>query len=139
MWSGAGSGCSTSSNAQSWQTAATNWAAIDCGTKRGSNDVSADADPATGAAVYDTFGYGGWLQVGGTSLSSPLIAAVYALAGNVVELGLPGAERLPRPGSLHDVTTGSNGSCSLTRCSATPASGYDLPTGIGTPNGLGGF
>ena len=84
VWSGTGSGCSTVISAQSWQTSASNWAAIGCGTKRGMNDVSAVADPATGAAVYDTYGYGGWLVVGGTSLSSPLIAAVYALAQRAV-------------------------------------------------------
>jgi subtilase family serine protease len=48
---------------------------------RATADVSADADPASGLAVYDTTGESGWLQVGGTSLASPLIAATYALAG----------------------------------------------------------
>ena len=46
------------------------------------NDVAADANPSTGAAVYDTFGFGGWLVDGGTSLSTPLIAGVFALSGN---------------------------------------------------------
>src|SRR5947209_4109380 len=48
-------------------------------------DVSAVADPATGVAVYDTTpfnGQPGWFKVGGTSVSSPIIAAVIALAGN---------------------------------------------------------
>jgi subtilase family serine protease len=141
-WSGGGSGCSTVNNAQSFQTTATNWAAIGCGTKRGMADVSADADPATGAAVYDSFGAGGWNVVGGTSLSSPLIAAVYALAGNVATWNYPAQSAYDSPGSLHDVTTGSNGSGGT--CTAHPlqchaGAGYDLPTGIGTPNGLGGF
>ena len=138
VWNGAGSGCSHVSSAQSWQTSASNWSAINCGTKRGSNDVSADADPATGAAVYDTYGYGGWLQVGGTSLSAPLIAAVYALAANSSTWAYPAQSVYNSPGSLRDVTTGSNGSCSFTlQCNA--GVGFDLPTGIGTPNGLGGF
>jgi subtilase family serine protease len=137
-WSGGGSGCSTVNSAQSWQTTATNWAAIACGTKRGIADVSADADPATGAAVYDSFGAGGWNQVGGTSLSAPLIAGVYALANNVGNWNYPAQSVYQSPGSLHDVTTGSNGSCAHTlQCHA--GAGYDLPTGIGTPNGLGGF
>jgi subtilase family serine protease len=141
-WSGGGSGCSTVISAQSWQLSATNWAAIGCGTKRGMADVSADANPSTGAAVYDTFGFGGWLVVGGTSLSAPLIAGVYALAGNVTTWNYPAQSVYLSPGSLHDVTTGSNGSggtCTTHPLQCHAGVGYDLPTGIGTPNGLGGF
>jgi subtilase family serine protease len=138
VWNGSGSGCSSIWSAQSWQTANPNWSSTGCGTKRGMNDVAADADPGTGAAVYDTYGYSGWLQVGGTSLSSPLVAAVYALASNSSNWAYPAQSAYDNAGSLHDVTTGSNGSCSFTlQCNA--AAGYDLPTGIGTPNGLGGF
>jgi subtilase family serine protease len=138
VWDGTGSGCSTHNSAQSWQTSASNWAAIAC-TGRGMNDVSADADPDTGASVYDTYGYGGWLTVGGTSLSSPLIAAVYALAGNASTWAYPAQSVYLSTGSLHDVTTGSNGSCGTHTLRCTAGVGYDLPTGIGTPNGLGGF
>ncbi len=83
-WSSAGSGCSAYETANSWQTAVSDWSQTGCGTKRGVADVSADADPNTGAAVYDSTRYQGqpgWFQVGGTSLSSPLIASVFALAG----------------------------------------------------------
>ena len=139
VWNGTGSGCSGVISAQSWQTSASNWAAIGCGTKRGMTDVSADADPNTGAAVYDTYGYGGWLVVGGTSLSSPLIAGVYALAGNVTTWNYPAQSVYLAPGSLHDVTSGSNGSCPSHPLQCSAGSGYDLPTGIGTPNGLGAF
>jgi subtilase family serine protease len=140
VWNGTGSGCSTVISAQSFQTSASNWAAIGCGTKRGMTDVSAVADPATGAAVYDTYGYGGWLVVGGTSLSSPLIAGVYALAQNVSTWNYPAQSVYLAPGSLHDVTTGANGnSCSTHPLQCHAGVGYDLPTGIGTPNGLGGF
>ena len=41
-------------------------------------------------------------------------------------------------GSLHDVTTGSNGSCSGSYL-CTGKAGYDGPTGVGTPNGILGF
>jgi len=137
-WSGGGSGCSSAYSAQSWQTATSNWSAIGCGSGRGVADVSAVGDPNTGAAVYDTYGYGGWLVVGGTSLSAPLIGAVYALAGHESNWSYPAQSVYNSPGSLHDVTTGSNGSCTHTlQCNA--GSGYDLPTGIGTPNGIGGF
>jgi subtilase family serine protease len=141
VWNGTGSGCShlAGNVARSWQTTATNWAAIACGTFRGMTDVSADADPNTGAAVYDSYGFGGWLRVGGTSLSAPLIGAVYALAGNASSFSYPAQTAYLSPGSLHDVTSGSNGSCATHPLQCNAGSGYDLPTGIGTPNGLGGF
>jgi hypothetical protein len=103
------------------------------------NDVSAVADPNTGAAVYDSYGAGGWVQVGGTSLSAPLIGAVYALAGNAPSFTYPAQSAYVSPGSLHDVTTGTNGSCGGHPLQCGAGVGYDLPTGIGTPNGLGGF
>jgi subtilase family serine protease len=138
VWSGTGSGCSSANSAQPFQSAVANWSTIACG-GRGMNDVSADADPSTGAAVYDSFGYGGWVQVGGTSLSAPLVGAVYALAGNASSWNYPAQSAYDAPGSLNDVTSGNNGFCggaSLT-CDAGP--GFDLPSGVGTPNGLGGF
>jgi subtilase family serine protease len=142
-WNGAGSGCSSYLAAPAWQTADANWALTGCGTKRGVADVAADANPSSGAAVYDTVKYqgrSGWFQVGGTSLSSPLIAAVYALAGGAPSLYPASAlypHQLDSPASLHDVTSGSTGSCSTIICNA--ASGYDGPTGVGTPNGIGAF
>ncbi len=110
------------------------------------------ADPNTGVAVYDTAnscgtskfcdylisvglvqGADGWVQVGGTSASSPIIASVFALAGTTSP-SLPYAN----PGALFDVTSGSNGSCGGSYlCTAGP--GYDGPTGLGTPNGTGAF
>jgi subtilase family serine protease len=139
VWSLSGSGCATANTAQSWQSGNANWPGIAC-SGRGMNDVSADADPNTGAAILDSYGAGGWVQVGGTSLSAPLIASVYALAGNASTWSYPAQSVYDSPGSLHDVTTGDNdnGSCPVAAwCNA--GSGYDLPTGIGTPNGLGGF
>jgi hypothetical protein len=107
---------------------------------RGVADVSADADPMTGAAVFDSTPYqgrSGWFQVGGTSLSAPLIAAVFALAGNAGSVNYPASIPYRHLASLHDVTGGSNGSCGTIMCKA--GSGYDGPTGVGTPNGIGGF
>jgi subtilase family serine protease len=128
-WSGAGSGCSSYEAKPSWQ--------HDTGCSgRSVSDVSAVADPGTGVAVYDTYGQGGWFVVGGTSASSPLIAAVYALAGAPAD---PAASVVyAHAGSLNDITSGSNGSCSASYlCNA--GAGYDGPTGLGTPNGLGAF
>ena len=75
-------------------------------------DVAAVADPNTGVAVYDTYGLhpGGWLVFGGTSVSAPLIAGVYALAGNAASLTY-GSFPYAHTASLFDVTSGSNGSC----------------------------
>lgn len=131
-WSGAGSGCSTYEAKPSFQT--DNLCA-----NRTVADVSADADPNTGAAVYDSvpyYGYVGWFQVGGTSLSSPLIAGVYALAGTYGN-SLPYSQ-FNYATNLHDVTSGANGSCGGTYL-CTALSGYDGPTGLGTPNGTGAF
>jgi subtilase family serine protease len=133
-WADAGSGCSTLNTALS--------GAASFGTgcsKRAEADVSAVADPNTGVAVYDSFayqGYVGWLVFGGTSVSSPIIASVYALAGNAASID----NNYPytHSGSLNDVTSGSNGTCSPSQL-CTARVGWDGPTGLGTPNGVGAF
>ncbi|MEU6850800.1 S53 family peptidase [Actinacidiphila alni] len=132
VWSGTGSGCSAYDAKPSWQTDA------DCG-KRTIADVSAVADPATGVAVYDTYGSdSGWEVFGGTSASAPLIASVYALAGTPSSGSYPSSFPYAHTDALNDVTSGSNGSCDSTyQCNG--ASGYDGPTGLGTPNGTAAF
>jgi subtilase family serine protease len=133
-WTGAGSGCSAYEPKQSWQTDG------GCSQQRTVADVSADADPASGASVYDTTRYqgqAGWFKVGGTSLSAPLVAGVYGLAGNAGSTTY-GSYPYRHAGSLFDVTSGSNGSCGGSYL-CTAMSGYDGPTGLGTPNGTGGF
>ncbi|MFL6240450.1 MAG: peptidase S8 [Actinomycetes bacterium] len=139
-WSGAGSGCSAYEAKQSWQT--------DSGcARRTVADVAAVADPNTGLGVYDTncnfLGqvqgscFSGWATVGGTSLSSPLIASVYALAGNTASITY-GSYPYAHTSGLNDVTSGSNGSCSGSYL-CTAKTGYDGPTGLGTPNGATAF
>lgn len=138
-WSGAGSGCSAYESQPAFQAAL----GLSGCANRMVADVSADADPNTGAAVYDSYGYQGargWFQVGGTSLSSPIIAGVYALSGNIP--GTIQANSIPYSSAslpfLHDVISGNNGICSVSYlCGA--ANGYDGPTGIGSPNGAGAF
>jgi subtilase family serine protease len=107
-------------------------------------DVSADADPNTGAAVYDSYSYlgsRGWFQVGGTSLAAPLVAGIYGLANSVSSSVF--ANSLPYANlnyslNLHDITLGSNGVCGgLSLCQA--AVGYDGPSGLGSPIGLTDF
>jgi len=103
--------------------------------KRTVADVAAVADPNTGVAVYDSYGSSGWLVFGGTSVAAPLIALVYALAGNAGSINA--SYPYSHSGSLFDVTSGSNGSCGSYLC--TGGTGFDGPTGLGTPNGIGAF
>ena len=109
-------------------------------------DVSAIADPYTGVAVYDTYGVGGWLVFGGTSVAAPVVASVYALAGNAATVTTPsttnggyGSSLYTSGGTLNDVTSGSNGHCRKAAYLCTAGAGYDGPTGLGTPNGTGSF
>jgi len=133
-WNGAGSGCSRFNTQLSGQ------ASVGTGcSRRAVADVSAVADPATGVAVFDSTpfqGRSGWFVVGGTSASSPIIASVFALAGNARSIN----NNFPysHTGSLFDVTSGSNGSCSPSQL-CTARAGWDGPTGLGTPNGTGAF
>jgi Big-like domain-containing protein/uncharacterized protein DUF11 len=128
---GTGSGCSVYEPKPSWQT--------DTGcSKRTDNDVAADADPSTGVAIYDSYSEGGWLEVGGTSASSPMIAAVYALAGTPAAGSVPASYAYADPSALYDVTMGSDGSCGSSYL-CTAKVGYDGPTGLGTPDGLAAF
>jgi len=150
-WSEAGSGCSALEPKPSWQKD------TGCG-KRSVADVAAVADPATGVAVYDSYndcsqpalcdtllslgldeGADGWIGVGGTSAASPIIASVYALAGNTASIK-DGSYPYAHRSALNDVTFGAN---SLLGCSpsylCTATAGYDGPTGLGTPDGTGAF
>ncbi|MFF5499887.1 peptidase S8 [Streptomyces aquilus] len=130
---GTGSGCSAYDAKPSWQTDAS------C-TKRMIADVSAVADPATGVSVYDSYGSDGtgWNTYGGTSASAPIIASVYALAGTPGSSDYPASYPYAHTTALNDVTSGSNGSCT-TSYFCTAKSGYDGPTGLGTPAGLAAF
>lgn len=145
-WRGGGSGCSRYEPKPSWQHDKS------CA-RRTVADVAAVADPATGLGVYDTFnscplalfcdglissgaaqGLNGWAKIGGTSLAAPIIAAIYALAGNKQGASYAYGHR----SSLTDVTSGTNGSCNSSYLCVAKA-GYDGPTGLGTPLGLGAF
>jgi subtilase family serine protease len=87
---------------------------------------------------------GGWLTVGGTSVSAPLIAGVYALAGNATTVPLGYA--YAHASSLFDVTKGNNdwfngaggATCGFDYL-CVAKKGYDAPTGMGTPDGTGAF
>ncbi|HEY7048312.1 MAG TPA: S53 family peptidase [Jatrophihabitantaceae bacterium] len=120
-WDGATSGCSAYIHKPSWQ----HDQLCDMRTVA---DISAVADPGTGLAVRDTFGYDGWVQVGGTSLAAPIVSSLYAMGGGSIK------DLYRDRSAVNDVVGGSNGTnCSDTYlCAAVP--GYDGPTGLGTPD-----
>ena len=123
-WSGSGSGCSPYIAKPGWQT--------DTGcSMRTISDVSADADPETGLLGYDSMD--GSFLAGGTSLSSPLVAAYYALVGGGAGVG-SAAWDYARAAELNDPSGGATGSCSSAYlCQGVV--GYDGPTGIGSISG----
>jgi subtilase family serine protease len=131
VWTESGSGCSTYEHKPLWQS--------DTGCSgRSVTDVAADADPASGLAVYSSRSDSGagWLVVGGTSLAAPLVAAMTAIAGPTTQsTAMTKLYGAIHTSSLYDVRTGTNGSCGNYLCTAK--SGYDGPSGAGAPVGLG--
>jgi subtilase family serine protease len=129
-WSGAGSGCSKIYAKPSFQSGLSTGCA-----DRAEADTSADADPNTGVAVYDSYRESGWLVFGGTSVATPIIASTFALAGNTADNN--DTHLYSNAASLNDVTSGSNGNCGKPLCTA--GTGWDGPTGLGSPNGIAAF
>jgi subtilase family serine protease len=75
---------------------------------------------------------------GGTSASSPIIASIYALAGNAASLPNNASHIYANAAHLNDVTVGNNGTCGG-NYECTAKVGYDGPTGLGTPIGIAAF
>lgn len=123
-WSRSGGGLSTKFSKPAYQAALPY-------SMRAVPDLAADADRATGALIYV---HGGAQTVGGTSLSTPIIAGLFArinnrrLALGKPSLGLLNGRIYPFVHSpkFRDIQAGSNGGYSA-------GVGYDLVTGIGTP------
>ncbi len=165
-----GSSCNQSYTAPAWQASDPNYPDEGCRSVKGksphftvfnyraSADVAMDGDTDTGFQIYQSFdpNMQNFQVGGGTSLSAPLIAGVYGLAGGYPAVAPPGgcpsgtscagyapyAAQGAAVSALHDITTGNNAwngtTCSgLTICQAGP--GLDGPTGVGTPIGLGAF
>ena len=145
VWSGTGSGCSSYETQPTWQPST-----AQC-SMRTVGDVAAVADPSTGVAVYDSFHEPGWMVFGGTSVASPIVASIFALAGNTSSFSVTGGASTAAEGfysnllssdPLIPVTQGSNGSCGgtyLCDAGASLSNGYNGPTGMGTPYGISGF
>jgi hypothetical protein len=131
VWSGTGAGCSKYIAKPRWQT--------DAGcSHRTANDVAADANgEVSPASVYDSYEHSGWITAGGTSVAAPIVAGVEALSSSYTRS--LGAEAFYIAGpdkDLFDITEGNDGSCEKAieyLCHAE--SGYDGPTGWGTPDG----
>lgn len=122
-WSGSGGGCSLYETATSAQSGFSEYGQVNCAGKRGTPDVSLDADPVSGVSVYDGTRYQGqkgWWVVGGTSASSPMVAARAAVAGDVVNSAYVYGNSI----NYRDITSGNNGASCLV--------GYDLVTGRGS-------
>jgi subtilase family serine protease len=138
VWRGAGSGCSAYIAAPPWQVTIEQQR-HGC-RNRITADVSYIANPETGVAAYESYENDeeppGWQVWGGTSVGSPAIAAIYALSQNTA--GIPAAFAYGQHAHLHDVTSGSNGTCTKAYL-CTGEKGYDGPTGEGTPNGTKAF
>jgi len=145
VWEEGGSGCSGIFAAPLWQSEVANFAATGCAEHRSVADVAAVGDPETGVDIYDSTpeeNYPtGWEVFGGTSVSSPIIAAEFALAGGSHGVPYPARTLYSHLGDsdeLYDVVSGHNGSCDgASACQA--AVGYDGPSGVGSPIGLGAF
>lgn len=135
-WSSGGGGNSPYEAKPSWQAAVSM-----TGSGRGVPDISSDADPNTGVAVYDTTSYqgrSGWWVVGGTSVSSPCMAGMVNLGGGTFTnttqlLTAIYANYLNPPATpvFRDITSGNNGFPCLV--------GWDYVTGVGSPQGIAGF
>jgi hypothetical protein len=139
IWPSSGGGCSVVSK-PSWQHDPK------CAERTG-NDVSAVAD---NVAEYNTFPYGGWILVGGTSVGSPLLGGVYALAGNAKSRQSGKSfwtlDNQNRDKYLHAITVGSVSGCPpsvrgtyLCRAGTGQYKTYSGPGGWGTPKGIGAF
>jgi hypothetical protein len=110
---------------------------------RTGNDVSA---VAWDVAEYDSYDYADWVEVGGTSVASPLLAGVFALAGNAGSVNGGKAfwtmNSQKRAKDLFEVSSGKNGTCTpkyLCTAGTGEYEDYSGPTGWGTPNGIGAF
>jgi streptogramin lyase len=153
-WPGTGGGCFPYP-APRWQMEVADWSSVGCGSNRAVADVSAVASSESPVALYDA----GWVSAYGTSLSSPIIASAFALAGGSHGVAYPAQTLYSHLGqaSLRNVTEGTNDRCQpiyTTGCTdplestigCGPAllichagTGYNGPTGVGTPDGLGAF
>ncbi len=130
---GTSSGCSIDETKPTWQSIIPNSVCAN----RADNDLSIDGDPETGVAVYTQ---GRWAVFGGTSAGAPLVAGIYALAGPPGTNDNPASYLYEHPSAFNDVVSGADttASCSPSIL-CTAGTGWDGPSGLGTPEGISGF
>ena len=138
IWTSAGSGCSTQNPIPTQQTTLGTTGCV----KKAVSDISAVANPNTGVGVI----YGGKVyQFGGTSVSSPIIASIFAVADYKPTQGTYAGASLYNKANattnIYDVVGGAkNGNCpTATAKWCTTGTGWDGPTGLGAPLNTGAF
>ena len=144
-WSGTGGGTSLYTLKPSYQTNAVPGMGTYSG--RAVADVAFNADPSTGqyvAVMAPGSTAVSWISAGGTSLATPQWAGLIAIANASRALSAKAALGSPHavlysqiatvPGTyasaFADITKGLNGTCTICASSI----GYDIPSGLGTPN-----
>ena len=118
------------------------------GAYRGVPDIAMSAACNGAVEVYSSYTFKGWSEVCGTSEATPEFAAVVAIADQVAghSLGVINptlyALAAQHAAGIVDVTSGNNtvaftsGGKQVTVKGYSAGKGYDLVTGIGTPNAL---
>jgi subtilase family serine protease len=148
-WTGSGGGASLIESQPSYQSSY----GINSNGTRVMPDVSFDADPLTGVAIFDSTplnGLSGWLVAGGTSVGAPSWAGFIAIVDQMRQKsGKPplgsgsqavqtaiyaAASGAGYSTDFRDIVSGINGTCGV-QCTA--GTGYDAVTGLGTPLGPG--
>ncbi len=146
VWSGSGGGVSQYTTAPAWQTTKA-VPGLNAPSFRSVSDVAFNSDPSTGqyvVTIAPNSTTSSWVSAGGTSIAAPQWAGILAIANaqralqsqgtvttpQTVLYGSVGASASLYSAAFLDIKTGSDGTCPT--CSAT--TGYDLPTGLGTPN-----
>jgi hypothetical protein len=121
VWSGSTGGCATGITKPKWQSVIPDSVCV----YRIINDAAA---VAYNVAEYDSYGYSGWIGIGGTSIAAPLLAGVFGLAGNATKQhGGKTFWAAAHRKHLYDLS----GSCAYRQGRYTTCSGWGSPKGIG--------
>jgi subtilase family serine protease len=118
-WAGSGGGPSQVEPRPSYQ----NGISL-VGSHRGVPDIACVGDPNTGVVVYSQYEYGGWVELGGTSVATPVLAGILN-ASTTIHRSSEWFYIYDNTGLFHDITTGNTGYAA--------GLGYDFTTGVGSP------
>jgi kumamolisin len=129
-WSDAGGGNSSYVKLPNYQSSISGLV----GTMRGVPDIAAVADPNTGVWVYDS-GNGGWYIVGGTSVSSPLVAGIVNNSGHFYTSSAAELTQI-YAGSVGTFAAATTGYCGPQAAFNAVATGWTFCLGVGSPQSL---